>query len=118
MLRRSIQLGLGICLLFTLLAAKAPQSTGPAVFWYGTLVEKFYPNPATQYIRFECAAGLDRSHVLEIYNFMGRKMNSTRIESSLVTVYFDDSYTRGLYIFQLKDRTGQILESGKFQVIR
>jgi len=25
---------------------------------------------------------------------------------------------RGIYIYQLRDRTGQILESGKFQIIK
>lgn len=118
MLRRVKLWGLAFWLIMFMVSAHAPLRQPSSHFYFGTLVEKFYPNPATQFIRFDCAPGLDRSHVLEIYNFMGRKMSATRIETNLVTVYFDDSYTRGLYIFQLKDRNGQILESGKFQVIR
>lgn len=81
-------------------------------------VERFYPNPASQYIHFEVAASIDKSYTIEVYNFIGRKMTTLRINAKKVTVYFDDNYYRGLYIFQLRDISGKIVESGKFQVIR
>jgi len=83
-----------------------------------TKIQRFYPNPATQFIHFELDPSVDKSYSLEIYNFMGRKMNSQRVTSAKVTIYFDDNYFRGLYIYQLKDRSGRIVESGKFQVAR
>jgi hypothetical protein len=50
-----------------------------------------------------------------VYNFLGKKIiemheitNKTRIDLT--------SYSRGIYIYQLKDRNGKIIESGKFQV--
>ena len=49
---------------------------------------------------------------------MGRKMTSQRVTGIKMTIYFDDNYFRGLYIYQLKDRSGRIVESGKFQVSR
>lgn len=81
-------------------------------------IQRFYPNPATQFIHFELAASVDKSYSLEVYNFMGRKMSSQRVTANKITIYFDDSYFRGLYIYQLKDRNGRIVESGKFQVAR
>jgi hypothetical protein len=81
-------------------------------------VQRFYPNPATQFIHFQFDPSIDKTYSLEIFNFIGRKMNSQRITSSKMTIYFDDNYFRGLYIFQLKDRSGRIIESGKFQVSR
>lgn len=81
-------------------------------------IQRFYPNPATQYIHFQIDPSVDKTHTIEVYNFIGRKMSSQRINATKVTIYFDDNYFRGLYIFQLKDRAGRIIESGKFQVIR
>ncbi len=81
-------------------------------------VQRFYPNPATQYIQFEFDRSVDRFYTLEIYSFIGKKMNASIVNDAKLTIYFDDSYYRGLYIFQLRDRTGRIVESGKFQIIR
>ncbi|WP_152530882.1 T9SS type A sorting domain-containing protein [Sediminibacterium sp. C3] len=81
-------------------------------------IQRFYPNPATQFIHFELDPSVDKSFSMEIYNFMGRKMTSQRVTASKMTIYFDDNYFRGLYIYQLKDRSGRIVESGKFQVSR
>lgn len=81
-------------------------------------VQKFYPNPATEFINFEFDKTVDRYYTLEIYNFIGRKMASLVVTEVKMTVYFNDTYYKGLYIFQLRDRSGRIIESGKFQVIR
>ncbi len=76
---------------------------------------KFYPNPATTFINIEFQRGLLKSSIFQVYNFLGRKIielhdinNKTRIDLT--------SYSRGIYIYQLKDRNGKIIESGKFQV--
>jgi hypothetical protein len=45
-------------------------------------------------------------------------MASSIVTEAKLTFYFNDAYYRGLYIFQLRDRSGRIIESGKFQVIR
>lgn len=83
-----------------------------------SLVQKFYPNPATQFINFEFDKQVDKSYTIEIYSFIGRKMSSQKVNTSLITIYFDDNYYRGLYVYQLHDATGRIVESGKFQVVR
>lgn len=76
----------------------------------------FYPNPATSFINFTFEKTVDKSYTLQVYNFIGRKMNEFRITDAKITINLDDNYFRGLYIYQLRDQTGRIVESGKFQV--
>jgi hypothetical protein len=79
-------------------------------------VTHFYPNPATTYINFTFDKSIDKSYSLQIFNFMGRKMSDTRITEPKITISLDDNFLRGLYIYQLRDQSGRIIESGKFQV--
>ncbi|HEY1018368.1 MAG TPA: T9SS type A sorting domain-containing protein [Sediminibacterium sp.] len=76
----------------------------------------FYPNPATSFINFTFEKTVDKSYTLQVYNFIGRKMNEFRITDAKITINLDDNYFRGLYIYQLRDQSGRIVESGKFQV--
>lgn len=76
---------------------------------------KFYPNPATTFINFEFQGNFDRAYNLVIYNFVGKKV--LEISSLNFSNQIDLSdFARGVYIFQLRDKSGRILESGKFQV--
>jgi hypothetical protein len=43
-------------------------------------------------------------------------MTELKITDQKLTITFDDNYLRGLYIYQLRDASGRIVESGKFQV--
>jgi Secretion system C-terminal sorting domain len=79
-------------------------------------IAKFYPNPATSVINFEFD-GLDKSYTFQIYNFLGKKMADEPVSASKLS-YNLDNYYRGLYIFQVRDRGGNIVESGKFQVVK
>jgi hypothetical protein len=81
-----------------------------------TKITKAYPNPATSYIVFEFDKTVDRSYSLQIFAFYGKKMTELRINESKLNINLDDSYMRGLYIYQLVDLSGKIVESGKFQV--
>lgn len=79
-------------------------------------IAHFYPNPATSYINFTFDKTIDKTYTLQVYNFIGRKMNDIRISDAKLTINLDDNYFRGLYIYQLRDQSGKIVESGKFQV--
>ncbi len=81
-------------------------------------ITHFYPNPATSYINFSFDNIIDKNYTLEVYNFIGRKMKQLRIVEPKFTLSLDDNYYRGLYIFQLRDKDGRIIESGKFQVVK
>jgi hypothetical protein len=90
------------------------DSTTP--FGEGSKVTHFYPNPATSYINFTFDKSIDKTFSLQVYNFIGRKMTELKITDQKLTITFDDNYLRGLYIYQLRDASGRIVESGKFQV--
>ncbi len=76
---------------------------------------KFYPNPATSTINFDFLKENDKPYTFQIFNFLGKKVYETFSVNSKTSVNLTD-FTRGIYIFQLKDQNGKVIESGKFQV--
>ncbi len=78
---------------------------------------KFYPNPAYSVINFEFNKGYNKSFSLEVYNFIGKKVFTLKTVTPKINIPLTDFF-RGVYIFQLRDRSGKIIESGKFQVIK
>ena len=78
---------------------------------------KFYPNPASTSISFDFQKGFDKSYTLQIFNFMGKKVFEVK-PTNLHNQISLNGFFRGVYIYQLRDRTGKILESNKFQVVR
>ena len=79
-------------------------------------VYRFYPNPASSYINFEFR-NISESYTLQIYNFLGKKVFNQVVNGNKITIPVENLY-RGIYIYQLKDATGNIEESGKFQIMR
>jgi hypothetical protein len=80
-------------------------------------VLKFYPNPATSIINFEFAKDLEKGYTLQIFNFIGKKVFEVNSISQKNIIPLSEFY-RGVYIFQLRDKSGRVLESGKFQVVK
>jgi hypothetical protein len=79
---------------------------------------RFYPNPANVVINFELQqTSADNQASLLIFNFMGKKVYEQKNIPNKLTVNLEDFY-RGIYIFQLRDKNGIILDSGKFQVVK
>lgn len=78
-------------------------------------VVKFYPNPAVSVINFEFNKIIQRDYTLQIYNFIGKKIYEINAVSQKTTIPLSE-FNRGIYIFQLRDKNGKIIESGKFQV--
>ncbi len=77
---------------------------------------KYYPNPATTVINFEFLRGYDKSFSLQLYNFMGKKILNVTTLAQLTNVSLNGFY-RGVYIFRLSDKNGNIIDSGKFQIV-
>jgi hypothetical protein len=75
---------------------------------------KFYPNPATSIITFDFLKESDKGYFFQVFNFLGRKVHESLVNTKTIINLSD--FTRGIYIFQLKDPNGRIVESGKFQV--
>jgi len=80
-------------------------------------VVKFYPNPASAVIYFEFSNEVDRNCTLQIYNFVGKKVVERNNLTTKTALTLNEFY-RGVYVFQLRDKSGKIIESGKFQVAK
>ena len=78
---------------------------------------KFYPNPATTVINFELIKANQKDATLQVYNFVGKKVYELNNLNQKTSLSLSDFY-RGVYIFQLRDKSGRIVESGKFQVAK
>lgn len=76
-----------------------------------------YPNPASTSINFEFNIAADKTFVLSIYNFIGKKVDEIKISTGKTNLNLE-TYYRGLYVYQLRDKQGQLIESGKFQVVK
>ncbi|WJK48266.1 T9SS type A sorting domain-containing protein [Chitinophagaceae bacterium DXS] len=80
-------------------------------------VIKCYPNPAVAFVNFEFDKSIEKTATLQIYSFTGKKMADMPVSNAKITVQLDE-YFRGIYVYQLRDKTGRIIESGKFQVTK
>ena len=80
-------------------------------------IMRFYPNPAVSVINFEFQKSFDKYFTFQVFNFMGKKVFDLRTVSAKINIPLTDFY-RGLYIYQLRDRSGKIIDSGKFQVVK
>lgn len=78
-------------------------------------IVKFYPNPATNFITFEVDKESSKTYNLQIFNFLGKKVLDL-VDVNAKTIVNLSDFTRGLYIFQLKEANGKVTESGRFQV--
>ncbi len=91
------------------------QATNSASQDIAVRVTKFYPNPAVSQITFDFDHSYDKSYSFQIFNFVGKKVFELQTVTPRTVVNVADFY-RGVYIFQLKDKTGKMIDSGKFQV--
>lgn len=74
-----------------------------------------YPNPARAFVRIQYKAAEPMPATLSIFNFMGKKQLETHQPGS--NIYIDlGEFKRGIYIYQYRDRNGQVIDTGKFQV--
>ncbi len=76
---------------------------------------KIYPNPASTYITFDLQKNFQKGLSIQIYHFLGRKMFETQNITEKTNINLSD-YNRGVYIYHLRDQSGKLIDSGKFQV--
>jgi hypothetical protein len=81
---------------------------------------KCYPNPAISFVNFELNNNnvVSKNYTLEVYSFTGKKMYSTTISNEKITLTLSNDFYRGIYVYQVRDKSGRILETGKFQVTK
>ena len=103
-------------LLFILFAAFQSEAQSRTVAIDGTdRIVKFYPNPATSFITFDLQKPIDKGCDIQVFNLLGKMVFEQKNIPTRTTINLTD-YSRGVYIYQLRDRDGKILDSGKFQV--
>lgn len=89
-----------------------PTTGGPAP------IVRLYPNPATSVISFDFQKEYEQGYSIQIFNaILGRKMYEQTNLPERMSVNLTD-FSRGIYIFQLRDKSGRMVESGKFQVAK
>jgi hypothetical protein len=81
----------------------------------GGSIVRFYPNPATSFINFDFIKTPEKGYSIQLFSFLGKKMSEVTNLSQRTSINLAD-FNRGVYIYQLFDRTGKLVESGKFQV--
>jgi hypothetical protein len=75
-----------------------------------------YPNPATTAVFFELKVrNTQEPAQLRIYNFLGKKVVELPRLNTNMRVDLNN-FNRGIYIYQLTDAHGRVMESGKFHV--
>ena len=101
-------------ILLTAITSKGQSSREPSPD-AAQRIMKFYPNPATTFIKAEFQKNFNAGYTLQIINFIGKQVYEAKNVNSSTTLDLSN-YTRGVYIYQLKDPLGKVIESGKFQV--
>ncbi|HLA53780.1 MAG TPA: T9SS type A sorting domain-containing protein [Flavitalea sp.] len=103
-----------ILLLTTQAQAQSTASSGSDRSLVSRII-KFYPNPASSIINFDFQKDYNTSLNFQIFSFVGKKVLEINNVTPRTVVNLTEFY-RGIYIFQLRDRNGKIIDSGKFQV--
>lgn len=79
---------------------------------------KSYPNPATAVVNFEFQKGYNRNFSIQVLNSIGKKMFDAKHIPSLLSINLkEEKFYRGIYIYQLIDKNGIVVESGKILVV-
>ena len=78
---------------------------------------KLYPIPATTVINFDFQKGYDKSLSFQIYNFTGKKVYELKNPSQKIILPLTD-FSRGFYYYQLRDKTGKLIETVRFLVLK
>jgi len=116
---RKVLLAVTFGILISVLQSYTPASPffGEASVQAKTI--KCYPNPAISFINFEFRNDfVSKDYSLSVYSFTGKKVYEINITSAKATLTFTSEFYRGIYVYQLRDKGGKIVETGKFQVVK
>jgi len=75
-----------------------------------------YPNPASTEVNF-VITGNDMAQRADIYDITGKKINTYSIMNNLAAIS-TVNYAPGLYFYQVYDKSGALMKTGKFSVSR
>ena len=102
----------------TSVTSQAQQSRLSSTTGVQSFIVRFYPNPATTVINFDFQKSYEQGYSIQVFNaILGRKMYDQTNIPERTAINLSD-FPRGLYIYQLRDKSGRMVESGKFQVAK
>lgn len=78
---------------------------------------KLYPIPATTVINFDFQKGYDKSFSFLVYNYTGKKVYELKNPPEKIILSLTD-FSRGFYYYQLRDKTGRLIETVRFLVLK
>ncbi len=79
---------------------------------------KSYPNPASTVVNFEFQKDYNSFYSIQVLNSIGKKMYEAKNIPSLFTINVkEEKFYRGIYIYQLMDKNGIVVQSGKLLVV-
>lgn len=78
---------------------------------------KLYPAPASTVINFDFQNGYDKSLSFQVYNFTGKKVYELKNPPQKIVLSLTE-YSRGFYFYQLRDKNGRFVETGRFLVLK
>ncbi|MBP6024143.1 T9SS type A sorting domain-containing protein [Ferruginibacter sp.] len=78
---------------------------------------KLYPIPATTVINFDFQSGYDKSFSFLVYNYTGKKVYELKNPPEKIILSLAD-FSRGFYYYQLRDKTGRLIETARFLVLK
>ena len=108
---------LGLCI--AIIQAYKPTESFIGEIGIQAKTVKCYPNPAVSFINFEFLVDIvSKDYSLSVYSFTGKKMSEININTAKTTLTFTNEFYRGIYVYQLRDKSGKIIETGKFQVVK
>lgn len=77
-----------------------------------------YPNPASDVVNFKFQKGNSRSYSIQILNSIGKRMYQAKSLPPFFSIDLKQlRFYRGIYIYQLIDRNGIVIESSKILVV-
>ncbi|HTB05484.1 MAG TPA: T9SS type A sorting domain-containing protein [Bacteroidia bacterium] len=74
-----------------------------------------YPNPASTEVNFQVTSPATQVTRADIYDITGQKVNSYDVRNNFLTMS-TQGYASGLYFYQLYDKDGVMVKSGKFSI--
>ena len=78
---------------------------------------RFFPNPASTTVTFEFTEAVEKGYSLQVYSFLGRQVLTVPVTGSRISINVTD-FMKGVYIFQVRNASGRIVATNKFQVSR
>jgi len=86
----------------------------------GAAAIRAYPNPATEWVRFECTNLPQEQYTLKIYNIIGKLVwKESYALSGNKSIKLDlDDFKKGTYLYSLVDEKGNVIGTKRLVVVK